>query len=65
MRIALACVLLLVALASGSLAWGALSNLWADYKDSPVSTYLSIGLPALAVAAAALVAAVLLFRQRG
>jgi hypothetical protein len=61
----LACALL-VALAAGAgmLAVGALSNLWADYRDSPVSTYLIVGLPALAVCALALAAAVLIWRGR-
>jgi hypothetical protein len=62
--IVVALVLLVLAGVSGTLAWGALSNLWADYKDSPDSTYLAVGLPALAVAAAALAGAVAALRRR-
>ena len=62
MRIVLAIALLLVGVVSGMLAYGALSNLWADYQDSPTSTYLLIGLPALALSAATLVSAALLVR---
>jgi len=62
---ALGLALLLVAAAgAGTLAWGALSNLWADYRDSPTSTYLMVGLPALAGCLAALAAAARLWRGR-
>ena len=63
MRIAFAALLIALALFSAALAWGALSNLWADYKDSPDSTYLSIGLPALLIAAAAATAAIRVLRR--
>ena len=46
------------------LAFGALSNLWADYRDSPMSTYLLIGLPALVGSLAALLAAGGVWRDR-
>ena len=65
MTIILATALLLVGAVSGMLAYGALSNLWADYKDSATSTYLEVGLPALAVCIAALVGAALLVRRAG
>jgi uncharacterized membrane protein YjjB (DUF3815 family) len=56
--------LLLFAAFAGATAWGALSNLWADYQDSPTSTYLLIGLPALALCLAALLAAAASLRRR-
>ena len=56
-------VLIAVAVVAGLLAWGALSNLWADYRDSPTSTYLLYGLPALLVAVAALLQAGRLWRR--
>jgi hypothetical protein len=56
--------LIVLAAGAGMAAIGALSNLWADYQDSPTSTYLMIGLPALAVCAAALFAAVQIWRGR-
>ena len=61
--IAVAC-LLVVAGGAALLGWGALSNLWADYRDSPAGTYLLIGLPALAVCVAALAAAARIGRRR-
>jgi hypothetical protein len=57
-------VLLVAAAGSGLVAWGSLSNLWAGYQDSPTSTYLLIGVPALAFCVAALLAAVGLWRDR-
>lgn len=57
--------LLVVAAVSGALAFGALSNLWADYQDSPASTYLLYGLPAAVLCAATLWAAVRVARHRG
>jgi hypothetical protein len=60
-------VKLVILLAFGAfcaiVAAGALQNLVADYQDSPVSTYLLIGLPALALAVAAFVAAWQLLRR--
>jgi hypothetical protein len=47
-------LLLAAAIVAGMFAWGALQNLVSDYKDSPTSTYLLIGIPALAVCLAAL-----------
>jgi hypothetical protein len=47
-------VLLALAALAGILAWGALQNLFSAYKDSPIATYLLIGLPALAVCIASL-----------
>ena len=57
-------VLLVAAAGAGMLSWGALSNLWADYQDSETSTYLAIGLTALAGCLAALVAAARVWRNR-
>ncbi len=64
MRIVLAIGLVVLGVLSGLAAYGALHNLWADYQDSPTSTYLLIGLPALALCITALVGAVLLARRR-
>lgn len=58
MRFLLAAFLLAVAVVTGLVAYGALQNLWADYQDSPTSTYLLIGLPLLAFSLAAFVAAI-------
>ena len=63
MRFLLATVLIAVALLSGALAYGALSNLWADYQDSQPSTYLLLGLPPLALGVAAAAGAVMLLRR--
>jgi hypothetical protein len=51
-------VVLLTLVGCGGLlfAWGALQNLF-GYRDSPVATYLLIGLPCLAVALGAFGAA--------
>ena len=54
--------LLALAVVAGLLAWGALDNLFRGYRDSPVSTYLVIGLPALVVCLVALGAVVRLWR---
>ena len=57
-RVLAALFLVAVAVVCAFVAWGALSNLWADYQDSPTSTYLLIGLPLLAFSLAALVSAI-------
>jgi hypothetical protein len=62
-RIVLAIGLLAVGVVAGMAAYGALSNLWADYQDSPTSTYLLFGLPALGLCIAALVSAAILARR--
>ena len=64
MRILLAGFLIAVAAAAALVAYGALQNLWAEYQDSPTSTYLLIGLPALAFSVAALVSAVTVLVRR-
>jgi hypothetical protein len=64
MRFLLAAFLIAVAAATGLVAFGALQNLWADYQDSPTSTYLLIGLPLLALSLAALVSAVTVLVRR-
>jgi uncharacterized protein (TIGR03382 family) len=56
--------LLALAVVAGLLAVGALRNLWSDYRDSPASTHLVIGVPSLAVCAAALLGVWLLRRRR-
>jgi hypothetical protein len=53
-----------VAVVMGLLAWGSLSNLWADYRDSSISTYLWIGIPALTVSAGAVIATFVIWRER-
>jgi hypothetical protein len=63
-RIAAVVYLLVVASVAGLLALGALSNLWFNDGDSPTSTYLSIGVPALVAAVVAVVAAVRVWRDR-
>jgi hypothetical protein len=63
-RIAAVVYLLVFAAALGLLALGALSNLWSDYQDSPTSTYLLIGVPALLAAVVAAVAAARIWRDR-
>jgi hypothetical protein len=45
------------------LAFGALSNLWADYRDSAISTYLVIGLGALAICAVCAWLAIITWRR--
>ncbi len=63
-RFLLAAFLFTVAVVTGLVAYGALQNLWADYQDSPTSTYLLIGLPLLAFSVAALVSAVAVLVRR-
>ena len=63
-RIAAVVYLLLFAAVAALVALGALGNLWSDYQDSPASTYLMIGVPALLVAAVAVTAAVRIWRDR-
>ena len=57
--------LLLLGLAgvAGMLAFGALQNLWSDYRDSSTSTYLLIGVPSLLVALAALYLAARIWQE--
>jgi hypothetical protein len=62
-RVVLGGLLIAVAAISGVAAFGALENLFADYQDSPSSTYLMIGLPCLALCVAALVSLVGLWRR--
>ena len=60
----LAAVLLAsLAALSALAAWGALSNLWADYQDSPAITYVIFGVPFALVSVASLVALVRLLRR--
>jgi hypothetical protein len=51
------------AVVAGMLAFGALSNLWADYRDSAISTYLVIGLGALAICAVCAWLAIITWRR--
>jgi hypothetical protein len=63
-RVAAVVSLLVLAGVAALLAFGALSNLWSDYRDSERSTYLAIGVPALAGSLVALLAAVRIWRDR-
>ena len=64
MRVVATLALVLIAVVAALLSWGALSNLWADYQDSPTSTYLLVGIPPLLIALAAAVGAVRLWQRR-
>lgn len=55
--------LLAGALACADLAWGALRNLWSDYQDSSVVTYIVIGGTSAVLSLACVVAAVRLMRR--
>ena len=57
MRFAAAAILTVIGCAAVLVSWGPLHNLFADYRDSPVATYLLLGLPWLVLAAAAFAAA--------
>ena len=61
---ALALLLSVTGVASLIVAWGPLHNLWADYKDSPDSTYLIFGLPFVAVALICFASAVFVLRRQ-
>jgi hypothetical protein len=63
-RVVAVVYLIAFGIGAGMLALGALSNLWADYRDSETRTYLEIGLPALAASVAALGAAARIWRDR-
>jgi hypothetical protein len=56
MRVAAAVALILAGCGAAFVAWGALQNLF-GYRDSSVLTYLLLGLPWVALAVAAFVAA--------
>ena len=56
MRVVAATVLTVLGCAAAVIAWGPLQNLF-GYRDSPVSTYLALGVPWLVMAVAAFVAA--------
>ena len=64
MRYVAAAYLLVVAAVSAMVGLGALSNLWSGYQDSPTSTYLLIGVPAVAFAIACAAAAVYKIHHR-
>lgn len=57
-------ILAVVGVFAALTAYGALSNLWADYQDSTTWTYLSIGLPLLALAVFCGWAAARIYRDR-
>lgn len=63
MRKLLAGGLLVVAAGMALVSYFALSNLWADYQDSPTGTYLAIGLPWLVLALGVAVVAVRMLRK--
>lgn len=60
---ALAGLLALCAIFPALLGWAAIRNLWADYRDSPPSTYLLVGGLSWLLAFIVLVAAVLSVRK--
>jgi hypothetical protein len=62
-KIALAVVLAAVGILAGLLGFSILQNLWADYQDSPTSTYLLFGLPPLVLGLGALYGAATLIRR--
>jgi len=64
MRYVRAGLLALLAALAAVIAYGPLHNLWADYQDSPTSTYLLFGLPFVEIALAALAGAVMTLRRR-
>ncbi len=64
MRKVLAAVLFAVAGALILLSWLALDNLWAEYRDSPDSTYIEVAAIELSFAAAAIVGGFLALRHR-
>ncbi|MCB0874950.1 MAG: hypothetical protein R2718_13140 [Solirubrobacterales bacterium] len=61
----LAGVMFFVAAVLVYFAVGALSNLWADYQDSPASTYIAAGGADLIGAAAAVTVGVWMMREHG
>jgi hypothetical protein len=63
MRYVKAAALGVLAALCALVAYGPLSNLWSDYRDSPTSTYLLLGLPPLAVSVASLIAAIRVLRK--
>lgn len=63
-RTAVALGLLVFATALFLTALGPLHNLWADYQDSPDSTYLLFGLPLVVAGLICLAGAARLFRGR-
>ena len=56
MRVVAAVALVLLGCVAALIAWGLLQNLF-GYRDSPVSTYLLLGLPWVVLAVAAFAAA--------
>ena len=64
LRVAAVVYLLVFAAVAAAAALGALQNLWSGYQDSPTSTYLLIGIPALLVAVVAAFAAWRIWRDR-
>jgi hypothetical protein len=64
MRLILGALLIAVAAFCVAFAYGALQNIWADYRDGTVLGYLIIGGVFLAIAALAGLGAFLLLRAR-
>lgn len=64
MRKVLAALLFAVAGALILLSYGALENLWAEYQDSPDSTYIEVAAIELALAAVAIAGGFLALRHR-
>ena len=59
-----AAILLVIAAGALAASWGPLRNLFAGYRDGPVSTYVLFGVPWLLVAGVAVAVAVRVLRRR-
>lgn len=64
MRKLLAAILFVVAGALLLSSWFALDNLWADYQDSPDSTYIEVAAIEIGLALAAALGGALALRNR-
>ncbi len=64
LRVVALVILVVFAAVAAVVALGALSNLWSGYRDSEIYVYLAIGLPALALCIASIVAFVVIWRDR-
>jgi hypothetical protein len=64
MRLLATLFLAVVAIVLGLLAWGSLSNLWADNPDNSAGTYLWVGGLALAGLGVSVAAAVGIWRDQ-
>jgi hypothetical protein len=62
-RLGLALLLFVTAIPFAYSGGAIIANLWADYKDSPDSTYIMFGAPLLAVALACVVGGLFMLRR--